>query len=108
MENIEEENYMFAIIDSENNVVNIIILDSDNDESANYFAIDMGAERAISCKKFGLAKINGKWNNDHFIDEDGEKVPFIAKPLDKDNLYEYNEDTKSWINIGPNIFKDFF
>lgn len=107
MENLEEQEYVFAIVDSEDNVVNLIVLNVDDDEMANFFATETGATKAISCKRFGLAKINGKWNGECFIDEDGKKVPFIAKPLDKNNLYEYNEDIKDWIIVGPNPFKDF-
>ncbi len=100
---MEEQNYIFAILDSQNNVINLILLDKDDDEWGNFFAAELGASKAISCKKFGQAEIGGKWNGEFFVDKDGKKVPFVPKPFDKQYLYEYNEELKEWVNIGPDI-----
>jgi hypothetical protein len=104
IENVDEEVYVFALLDSEDNVLNVILLDKDDDIWANFLAVESGAKKAISCKRFGLATIGGKWNGECFVDENGQKVPFTAKPFDNTHLYEYNEELKKWVNVGPNPF----
>ena len=89
----------FALLDENNVVFNIVIItDHDNLDFIEHIRIVNNAASIISCREKGLACINGKWNGEHFVDIEGNKVPPILPP-DENNFYHYDFDKNEWVNL---------
>jgi hypothetical protein len=91
----------YAFIDKNGTVINICVFEEKNDDLIQQIKLQLGAEIAIPCEEFGIAVINGKWNGQHFLFEDGSRVPPTIMPSDPNFRYEYDWDINDWIVAGP-------
>ena len=101
-----EKTYNYAFIDDNNVVINVCVFAEKDADLIDAVKSNMGAKLAISCDDFGNASIGGTWNGEHFLYEDGNRVPLTDLPKDFDNLYKYDFEIKEWVIVRPKIFTD--
>jgi hypothetical protein len=93
----------YAFIDDNNVVINICVFADTNPDLIDHIKNDMGAKLAISCEEFGNASIGGTWNGEHFLYEDGARVPLTNRPQDIKNHYKYDFEIEKWVIVGVNL-----
>ena len=95
------QNLNYAFIHENGTVINICVFEEKDDVLIEQIKLQLGAETAISCEEFGVAVIGGKWNGQHFLFEDGSRVPPTVMPHSLTSRYEYDWDLNDWIVVGP-------
>jgi hypothetical protein len=96
-----QEEYEYAFIDTDGKVLNVCIFSDTNQEFLETIKNSLNAYDFISCNDFGMAVVGGRWNGEHFLYEDGTRIPFTEIPFDPQNLYKYDFDINQWVLIGP-------
>jgi hypothetical protein len=96
-----QEEYEYAFIDTNGTVLNVCIFSDTNQELLETIKNSLSAHDFISCNDFGMAIVGGKWDGEHFLYEDGTRVPLTPMPSDLENFYKYNFETNQWVIFGP-------
>ena len=96
-----QEQYQYAFIDTDGKVLNVCVFSDTNQEFLETIKNSFNAHDFISCTDFGMAVVGGMWNGEHFLYEDGTRIPLTEPPLDLQNFYKYNFDTNQWVIFGP-------
>ena len=103
---MNENTYDYAFLDQNNVVINVSVFAEHDADLIETVKNHLGATTAISCDEFGVAVVGGTWNGQHFLHEDGTRVPPTHMPNDLKNIYEYNFDINEWVIVAPNRLFD--
>lgn len=101
-----EKIYEYAFINSNNVVINVCVFKKEDVDLIDFIKTQLNATLAISCDEFGPACINGTWDGQHFLYEDGSRVPLTHAPEDDNYLYNYDFELEDWVPIAQNRLLD--
>lgn len=102
-----EKIYRYAFVDNNSVVINVCVFEKQDVDLIDFTKTQLNATLAISCDEFGIACINGTWDGQHFLYEDGSRVPLTDMPTDDDYFYKYDFDTDEWVIAKPNRLKNY-
>lgn len=99
---MSENFYDYAFLDENNVVINVNVFAEHDADLIEVVKNHLGAVQAISCDEFGVAAVGGTWNGQHFLYEDGTRVPPTHMPVDPNNIYSYDFELNEWVIVAQN------
>lgn len=104
---MNENTFNYAMIDDNNVVINVCVFAENDPILIEQVKNHLGAKTVLSCEEFGLAVVGGTWNGQHFLYEDGSRVPPLEMPSDDKFVYKYDFDLNKWVTVAPNRLLDY-